>query len=108
MSWYVSNRKKLRLVTMGKGGHLIVGIIKDQVEPNQGEGRIASVVPPELRGQVIEFSHTKAHLGEAKTLAGITRYFSWGKMKADVHRYCLLYTSPSPRDMRRSRMPSSA
>ena len=24
------------------------------------------------------------------------------------HRDCLLYTSPSPRDMRRSRMPSSA
>ena len=24
------------------------------------------------------------------------------------YRYCLLYTSPSPRDMRRSRMPSSA
>ena len=24
------------------------------------------------------------------------------------HRGCLLYTSPSPRDMRRSRMPSSA
>ena len=25
-----------------------------------------------------------------------------------MHRACLLYTSPSPRDMRRSRMPSSA
>ena len=25
-----------------------------------------------------------------------------------VSRTCLLYTSPSPRDMRRSRMPSSA
>ena len=25
-----------------------------------------------------------------------------------LSRYCLLYTSPSPRDMRRSRMPSSA
>ena len=24
------------------------------------------------------------------------------------HKICLLYTSPSPRDMRRSRMPSSA
>ena len=24
------------------------------------------------------------------------------------HRFCLLYTSPSPRDIRRSRMPSSA
>ena len=25
-----------------------------------------------------------------------------------VHRYCLLYTSPSPRDRQKSRMPSSA
>ena len=25
-----------------------------------------------------------------------------------IHKSCLLYTSPSPRDMRRSRMPSSA
>ncbi|GAB5855393.1 hypothetical protein JMUB7535_26680 [Staphylococcus aureus] len=25
-----------------------------------------------------------------------------------LHKTCLLYTSPSPRDMRRSRMPSSA
>ena len=28
--------------------------------------------------------------------------------KTTSHRFCLLYTSPSPRDMRRSRMPSSA
>ena len=27
---------------------------------------------------------------------------------ADVSGYCLLYTSPSPRDKRQSRMPSSA
>ena len=27
---------------------------------------------------------------------------------ADELSFCLLYTSPSPRDMRRSRMPSSA
>ena len=27
---------------------------------------------------------------------------------ADLQNICLLYTSPSPRDMRRSRMPSSA
>ena len=26
----------------------------------------------------------------------------------EVARYCLLYTSPSPRDLRASRMPSSA
>ena len=29
-------------------------------------------------------------------------------LKGDLLRSCLLYTSPSPRDMRRSRMPSSA
>ena len=27
---------------------------------------------------------------------------------SDIHRDCLLYTSPSPRDKRQSRMPSSA
>ena len=30
------------------------------------------------------------------------------KELADILKDCLLYTSPSPRDMRRSRMPSSA
>ena len=38
MSWYVSNRKKLKMVTMGTDRSQIVGIIKDQIEPNQGEG----------------------------------------------------------------------
>ena len=31
-----------------------------------------------------------------------------GKWALDVFEYCLLYTSPSPRDRTRSRMPSSA
>ena len=30
------------------------------------------------------------------------------RLKKDQHRNCLLYTSPSPRDTERSRMPSSA
>ena len=30
------------------------------------------------------------------------------KENLTVEEFCLLYTSPSPRDMRRSRMPSSA
>ena len=34
-------------------------------------------------------------------------YYSRSR-KAIWHKGCLLYTSPSPRDMRRSRMPSSA
>ena len=35
--------------------------------------------------------------------AAIDALYSWGRPQS-----CLLYTSPSPRDMRRSRMPSSA
>ena len=31
-----------------------------------------------------------------------------GQLRVLEHKGCLLYTSPSPRDMRRSRMPSSA
>ena len=33
---------------------------------------------------------------------------NWTGVDVDVCRACLLYTSPSPRDMPRSRMPSSA
>ena len=35
-------------------------------------------------------------------------YYDYYTPEAYVPRSCLLYTSPSPRDMRRSRMPSSA
>ena len=33
---------------------------------------------------------------------------NWMLIKVVVYEYCLLYTSPSPRDKRQSRMPSSA
>ena len=36
--------------------------------------------------------------------ATVGTYLTW----KHPYRFCLLYTSPSPRDMRRSRMPSSA
>ena len=34
--------------------------------------------------------------------------FHLRSLKADIYHICLLYTSPSPRDRTRSRMPSSA
>ena len=56
--------------------------------------------------------------GDLVILGGYIAYFmylygihpAWGVIVAPVIMYfvCLLYTSPSPRDMRRSRMPSSA
>ena len=43
------------------------------------------------------------YLAEAKSGQG-----QWSEVVEFYGRSCLLYTSPSPRDMRRSRMPSSA
>ena len=37
-----------------------------------------------------------------------TKLSAIGGSRLHHHNICLLYTSPSPRDMRRSRMPSSA
>ena len=34
--------------------------------------------------------------------------FRWFRQKYGLYSHCLLYTSPSPRDRTRSRMPSSA
>ena len=33
---------------------------------------------------------------------------AFSKLMRDQYNYCLLYTSPSPRDRQKSRMPSSA
>ena len=49
-------------------------------------GMVASKFPPEQRKKVI----------------------FWGIGGAVILRICLLYTSPSPRDRQKSRMPSSA
>ena len=45
-----------------------------------------------------------------KARGSMARFVIQNKIKnpADLNKFCLLYTSPSPRDMRRSRMPSSA
>ena len=46
-----------------------------------------------------------------ETAGGVASPSSSGNLQSNVLarcRFCLLYTSPSPRDMRRSRMPSSA
>ena len=48
---------------------------------------------------------------EDKKVNSICRFDFVDKVKSkniDQSNHCLLYTSPSPRDMRRSRMPSSA
>ena len=49
-----------------------------------------------------------AHLDMFGSLMILFVGFGWAKPVPVDSRYCLLYTSPSPRDQRGSRMPSSA
>ena len=47
--------------------------------------------------------------GEKKELSmTMVAYDEWRKENPDWDKDCLLYTSPSPRDRQKSRMPSSA
>ena len=58
------------------------------------------------------FTHGRQDLMEKSTNALIANGFSKDKiviaLPSEAGNVCLLYTSPSPRDKRQSRMPSSA
>ena len=48
-------------------------------------------------------------IGDEKEINKCAQDLKWDISNYEIiHEPCLLYTSPSPRDMRRSRMPSSA
>ena len=73
------------------------------------------VFRPDLKGRpIVVLSNNDgcviARSSEAKAM-GVKMGVPWFKIKDRYIRkggICLLYTSPSPRDMRRPRMPSSA
>ena len=89
---------------MGRIGRLVLraalgGILRDAKDQN-ADTRLEIVHLNEVSGG----ADTTAHLLEFDSVHG--------RWRADIEpgesSICLLYTSPSPRDMRRSRMPSSA
>ena len=55
-------------------------------------------------------SHTMGPMRAAERFLALMRQspFEFGGIKLRLHGSCLLYTSPSPRDRQKSRMPSSA
>ena len=52
--------------------------------------------------------HTQAIINIAPRREALETPIKVEKEKYESYRYCLLYTSPSPRDLSTSRMPSSA
>ena len=67
-----------------------------------------------LKKRLLVYAHLEGagHCGVDATMAWLDRHCVWERGKTLPHftvgDYCLLYTSPSPRDKRQSRMPSSA
>ena len=73
------------------------------------EALSASVIPESIKGTSV--LGLEDGLGEAEALARIKAIASQNQLfKTYIGQgyYCLLYTSPSPRDRQKSRMPSSA
>ena len=62
-----------------------------------------------ILGLIVRFVHDTHEAQDVAQEAFIKAYRALGNFRGDSAFYtCLLYTSPSPRDKRQSRMPSSA
>ena len=80
-----------------------------QVQTGQGNGAVLRALD-KLSGKVVDISMqagSAARFEELEIVLTECRYPD-GNPSGDAYAGCLLYTSPSPRDQRGSRMPSSA
>ena len=103
----------LRLVKTSEGEEMIIHIEFQTQSDKDILYRISEYHGIELRKHKIKIKHFVVYLGKSKpqmqTELKEEEIFS-GFELINVHEinYCLLYTSPSPRDATLSRMPSSA
>ena len=61
-----------------------------------------------ILGAVLAFGASRSQSGWCNFGEGRFAPVHWGRHHDAQYRICLLYTSPSPRDVEESRMPSSA
>ena|SRR5674476_84704 len=80
---------------LGKPSHRVVVSLGDAQIPEADRAMVARMVSQRLHGQEELLPETKR-----------SEVLNW--VDGIAKRVCLLYTSPSPRDRQKSRMPSSA
>ena len=87
---------------------LVTAIIKpfklDDVRDALAEVGIKGMTVTEVKGFGRQKGHTELYRGAEYVVDFVPKV----KLEVAVDSACLLYTSPSPRDKRQSRMPSSA
>ena len=113
--------------------NFIRDIIEEDMKTNKWDGRVVTRFPPEPNGYLhighakaicidfglaeefggtyhLRFDDTNPSKEESEYIDAIKRDIRWLGFDWGEHEYyaCLLYTSPSPRDRQKSRMPSSA
>ena len=97
----------VKLVTEEKNGKKLLYIegvfLQSELKNRNGRKYPFSVLDREVKRYNEEYIQSKRALGELGHPDGPTI-----NLDRVSHRICLLYTSPSPRDMSASRMPSSA
>ena len=86
---------------------------QDQLEP-KSNGAVQPTEAVELEGYVLDANSSNAtdlSSGGAdlnRTVERVRQQEQWLSAPQELIEICLLYTSPSPRDLSTSRMPSSA
>ena len=94
--------------------HLFQDLVCKFVTSSTGRKRVI-LVPKPLRSILLYLVHDECgHSSASYTLKRLQENWFWDGMSLGTNNFCkscntcLLYTSPSPRDKRQSRMPSSA
>ena len=77
----------------------------EDLEPLIKDKNITQTVIVQAADTVAETEFTLSLASKYDFIAGVV---GWVDLDSDKAKDCLLYTSPSPRDKRQSRMPSSA
>ena len=87
----VPKREEFKIARQAQTCFMSEALVWHTLKRNKQRTRHVLLVPASMRQKILQAAHS-----------------SWVAGHTGVDKTCLLYTSPSPRDKRQSRMPSSA